>query len=68
MRGIGEKHLKQIWHVLLIIKVSGSSLKAFSEQRLKAVKLCHNDKNRQLNQEKREIRKTKATKPTRKKF
>ena len=54
---------------LLSIKVSGSSLKAFSEQHyLKAVKLGHSDKNCQLNQKKREIRKRKAAKPTRKDF
>ena len=44
---------------LLIIKGSGSLLKVFLEQHyLKAVK--HYDKNCQLNQEKREIRKGKA--------
>ena len=66
VRAIGEKHLKQIRLVnLLSIKVSGSSLNAFSE--LLFVKLCHNDKNYQLNQKKREIRKRKA-KPVQKDF
>ena len=50
---------------LLSIKVSGSSVKGFSEKHyLKAVKLYHNEKNRRLSQKKREIRKRKAIKPT----
>ena len=51
------------------IKVSESSLKAFSEQHnLKVVKLCQNDKDYQLNQKKREVRKRKTAEPTRKDF
>ena len=50
---------------LYSIKVSGSSVKGFSEKHyLKAVKLCYNEKNHRLNQKKREIRKRKAIKPT----
>ena len=58
MGKIGEKSLKEILVCAHYIGVSGSSLKAFSVLHyLKAVKLCHNDKNFRLNQRNREIQK-----------
>ena len=62
MGGIGEKHLKQIWHVYLVLIYLGLRWKRFQNNYLKAAK------NRRLNQKMREIRKRKATKLTPKKF
>ena len=63
MRRTGEKKPQRS-----SIKLSGSFLKVLLEHYLKYIKLCHYDKNHQLNHKKGEIRKRKVTKPTQKDF